>query len=121
MSLLAEMRGSGNGAARQFGQAWLGWAGLVGPCSLVMRHNWAKPRLALRLISSYVCFFVCLLLGLVSSKEDLCPCWRKWEAPDMALRGNLGGWAWVGLASRALQPCNVTQLGQTQIGVASDQ
>ena len=69
MSLLAEMRGSGNGAARQFGRAGLGWAGLVGPCSLVMRHNWAKTRLVLRLISSYVCLFVCFLLwGSVSGR-----------------------------------------------------
>ena len=89
------MRGSGNGAARQFGRAGLGWAGLVGPCSLVMRHNWAKTRLVLRLISSYVCLFVCFFVmgfSLWPSKKGLWPCWQKWEAPEMLLRGKWASW-----------------------------
>ena len=49
--------------ARQFGRAGLWWVGLVGPCSPVMQHNWAKTRLKLCLISSHVCFlFVCLFV-----------------------------------------------------------
>ena len=58
MSLLAEMRGSGNGAARQFGRAGLGCAGLDRPYSPVMRYNWAKTRLEFRLIISHICLFV---------------------------------------------------------------
>ena len=50
------------------GLGGLGWAGLVGPCSPVMRHNWAKTRLELCLITSHVCLFV---------MEGLCPCLWK--------------------------------------------
>ena len=98
MSLLAEMRGSENGAARQFGRAELGWAGLVGHCSLVMRHNWAKTRLELCLISSHVCLFV-MGFGLLGHPRYIfVPVGRNGAARQM-------GWlVWAGYS--ALQPSN---------------
>ena len=88
------MRGSGNGAVRQFGLAGLGWAGLVGFCSPVMQHNWVKTSLVLCLISSHVC----LLWGLVSlaiQGKSLS------LLAEMVLQGK-----WVGWFGPAIVPCS---------------